>query len=125
MPTPALWYHRGSPAGSFAGVCATRLRAQMSFSFVFVPESSPRETKFARPAAPARAIASNAETPSWRAGRRGPPRALAGPPITKTFHMTVRATRAEQKPPPPQPPPRGGGGAEGEAPPPPPAVRVR
>src|SRR5919202_1130819 len=48
MPRPAFWYRGGLPAGSFAPVCGTPLSPQSSFSLLFVPELSPRETKFAR-----------------------------------------------------------------------------
>jgi hypothetical protein len=89
-----LWYQPGSPFGSFWALRPIRLRAQMSRSFVFVPESSPRETKCALPAAPAAAIASNALTAFVRAVRRTPAGSLAGPTITKSFHITVRPTRS-------------------------------
>src|SRR3954468_17314577 len=98
MPRPALWYQGGLPAGSLRASRATRPSPQMSLSFVFVPELSPRETKFARPAAPAAAIASNAPTASLRAARRMPAGSLAGPTITKSFHITVRPTGSYEKP---------------------------
>jgi hypothetical protein len=93
-----LWYQAGLPAGSLSGVRATRLRPQMSSSLVLVPDLSPRETKFALPAAPAAAIASIAPTAFVRARRRTPAGSLAGPTITKSFHITVRPTRSYEKP---------------------------
>ena len=64
-------YHAGlplppDPVGSPAAERATDVSFQMSFSFVFVPELSPRDTNVARPCAPAAAIASNAAAASWR-----------------------------------------------------------
>src|SRR3954470_8998934 len=79
MPSPALTYHDGLAApstGSPAALCGTLVSPQISSSFVFVPELSPRETKCARPAAPAAAIASSAPTASERARRH--PRGIVG-----------------------------------------------
>src|SRR5918997_3621790 len=102
MPRPAFVYHGGfavpSRAGSPAGLRATDVSRQMSFSFVFVPELSPRETNVARPAAPAAAIASNAAAASCRAAAATPAGSPAGPTITKSFHMIVRPAGTREKP---------------------------
>ena len=101
MPRPARWYQGGLPvpaAGSLRALRATPLSPQISRSLVFVPELSPRETKCARPAAPAAAIASSAPTASWRAACSTPAGSLAGPTMTKSFHITVRPTGSSEKP---------------------------
>jgi hypothetical protein len=95
-------YHGGLaaplPAGSPAAFRATPVSFQMSFSFVFVPELSPRETKVARPAAPAAAIASNAEAASWLPVAATPAGSAGGPTTTKSFHMIVRPKGSSEKP---------------------------
>ena len=92
-----MWYQAGLPdpaAGSLPALRATRLSPQISSSFEFVPDLSPRDTKFALPAAPAAAIASRAPTASVRARRSTPAGSFAGPTITKSFHITVRPMRS-------------------------------
>jgi hypothetical protein len=76
----------------------------MSSSFVFVPDSSPRETKFARPAAPAAAIASNAQD-ARRIPRRpddhevvphhGPADRLGGEPVGDELALERRRVADE------------------------------
>jgi hypothetical protein len=86
------------PAGSSAAFRATPVSFQMSFSFVFVPDLSPRETNVARPAATAAAIASNAEAASWGAAAATPAGSPGGPTITKSFHMIVRPKGSSENP---------------------------
>jgi hypothetical protein len=95
-------YHGGFaaplPAGSSLGLRGTEVSFQMSFSFVFVPELSPRDTNVARPEAPAAAIASNAVAASWLPAAATPAGSPGGPTITKSFHMIVRPAGSSEKP---------------------------
>ena len=95
-------YHGGFvaplPAGSLAALRATPVSVQISFSFVFVPELSPRDTNVARPAAPAAAIASNAAAASWLPAAATPAGSPGGPTTTKSFHMIVRPAGSSENP---------------------------